>query len=233
MSYNLLTVDNPKTRKGEKHGWLTGVLHLAPASLSGYNVCPYSTPGCREACLNTAGRGWMAPVQEARVRRTRLFFQDRSAFMGTLISDIERLERAAKLRRLRCAVRLNGTSDIGWEAVSYGGLHLFDKFPRVQFYDYTKRLSRVLNPLPKNYSLTYSRSEETDTATIQELIRNRVAVAVVFSTRKGEELPKTWRGMRVLDGDAHDLRFLKRGGIVGLRAKGRAQQDKTGFVVQI
>ena len=52
---------------------MTFGLHLAPHTLSGYNVCPHASKGCAEACLNTAGRGRMNMVQDARIKKTIMF----------------------------------------------------------------------------------------------------------------------------------------------------------------
>ena len=70
-----------------------------------------------------------------------------------------------------------------------------------------------------------------------EALASGVNVAVVFNTRKGKALPTTWNSLPVIDGDAHDLRFLDprtpHGIIIGLRAKGRARKDTSGFVVNL
>ena len=48
------------------------------------------------------------------------------------------------------------------------------------------------------------------------------------------KLPKTFKGLPVIDGDKDDLRFLDpQGVIVGLIAKGKAKQDKSGFVIDV
>jgi hypothetical protein len=54
-------------------------------------------------------------------------------------------------------------------------------------------------------------------------------VAAVFSC----QLPDSWHGYTVINGDLSDLRFLdRRGCVVGLKAKGAAKRDTSGFVVQ-
>src|SRR4051812_19457599 len=121
----LLSVStDAKTVKGEKKGVLTGVLYLAPTTLSGYQVCPNATDGCIAACLYTAGQGVYANVQKSRLNRTRWFFEDRATFMDTLVADIQRLVRKATKEGMIPAVRLNGTSDIAWEkmAVAVNGV---------------------------------------------------------------------------------------------------------------
>lgn len=219
----LLTVGNPKLVKGESKGFLSFILHLAPASLSGYNVCPSASNGCAAACLNTAGRGGIFPaIQEARIRKTRWFFEDRETFLAQLVKDIKAGIKLAHKRGLTPVFRLNGTSDIRWE--NYG---IIQQFPDVQFYDYTKLANR--RDLPPNYHLTFSRSESNDLV-LPNIAHN---IAVVFDTPKGKALPTTWNGRPVIDGDETDLRFLDPTGvIVGLRGKGKARKgDHNGFVV--
>lgn len=227
----LLGTSNYKTIKGEKLGYLTFIMHLAPASLSGHNVCPMASPGCKAACLNTAGRGKMGTVQEARIRKTVSFFDDRGMFMNQLILDIEAGIRKADREDMIPVFRLNGTSDIRWETVEVAGhRNIMEMFPEVTFYDYTKLPNR--RNVPANYYLTFSRSE-TNENDIGEAICNGMNVAVVFDTPKGDALPKVWRNLEVVDGDENDLRFLDPcGSVVGLRAKGDGKKDSSGFVVE-
>jgi hypothetical protein len=232
---SLLAVSaDAKTVKGEKHGYLTGILYLAPADSvpDGITLCPMATPGCRASCLNTAGRGAFASVQTGRERKRAWFRTDRPGFLAALAADIRRLIRQAERRGLIPVVRLNGTTDIVWERVAP---ELFAQFPTVQFYDYTK-IARRLAPdwaRPANYALTFSRSEDNDPDARRILATGRGTVAVVFATRKGQPLPATWHGTPVIDGDLSDLRILDPPGVVvGLRAKGRAKADTTGFVVR-
>lgn len=230
MSALLAVNADAKTRKGFARGYLTGILYLVPADGSGLgNLCPHASAGCRAACLYTAGRGVMAPVKAGRMRKTRLFFESAPRFVDMLADDIARLAKRAAKRDMIPAVRLNGTSDVPWERMrGTDGRTLMERFPTVQFYDYTKRPNRV--NLPANYHLTFSLSEDNGVQALLEIGRGR-NVAVVFSTRKGEALPTTWQGYRVIDGDESDLRFLDEAGvIVGLRAKGDAKGEMSGFV---
>jgi hypothetical protein len=239
----LLTVENAKTVKGEKLGYLTGILYMTPArapSIDGANLCKYSTAGCRAGCLVTAGRGGFDSVAAGRARKRALWLQDPHGFILQLEKEIKALELRARRAGLRAVVRLNGTTDIEWETAAPG---LFEKFPRVQFYDYTKDPRRAIGapltmganaapriPRARNYDLTYSRAENRDAAAMGVLAAGG-RVAVVFSTKRGRPLPRTWKGYPVKDGDRHDLRFLERAGVVGLRAKGKAKKDTSGFVV--
>jgi len=233
----ILSVSNTKTRKGEAQGYLTGILHLAPANLSGYNVCPKASKGCIASCLNTAGRGRFTMVQEARIKKTKWYFEARESFMLQLVKDIMALERKAKRMGLTPVVRLNGTSDIPWENVSVytqvrsSGVttvihanSIMDAFPHLTFYDYTKRSNR--KNIPSNYHLTFSQSESNSDEALGVLVAGG-SVAVVF-----DELPKTYKGFEVISGDESDARFADpKNVVVGLKAKGKAKKDSSGFVV--
>ncbi len=230
-TYKLLNVDsNAKTVKGRKKGYATGILYLAPANLSGYEVCPGSSEGCRSACLNTAGRGKMTKVQEARVRKTKQFFEHKEQFLLDLEKDIERFVNWAIKKDYIPVVRLNGTSDLLWERTSFVGSdgnrysNMMERFPDIQFYDYTKLAGR--KNLPKNYHLTFSLHEANENRATKA-VANGMNVAVVF--RDG--LPKKYLKLSVVDGDETDLRFLdKKNRVVGLKAKGKAKKDTTNFV---
>ncbi len=222
----LLSTANPKIQKGTKLGYLSFILHLAPATLSGKETCPKRTAGCTSACLNTAGRGGMFRkgentniIQQARIRKTRMFFEARDAFMAALEADIKLgIRQAAKLG-LTPVFRLNGTSDLAWE--KYG---IIEKFPQVQFYDYTKVLGRKIAHL-QNYHLTFSAADGND-ADVAKAVSAGMNVAAVF-----DKLPSEYMGREVINADEHDLRFLDpKGVIAGLKAKGRAKKDTSGFV---
>jgi hypothetical protein len=233
-----LTTENAKTSKGESLGYLTAILYLAPSYLSGNNVCPHASAGCIQSCLFSAGMGAFGNVKRARIAKTKAFFHSPKAFIEQIACDIAAAQRKADREGLTLCVRLNGTSDLPWEV--FGGeigVSLMDRFPQVIFYDYTKNPSRIrkflAGNLPSNYSLTFSRSESNGETALQ-LAREGANVAVVFSTKKANGLPNSWGGREVVDGDVSDLRFLDaRGRIVGLRAKGDAKKDATGFVVSV
>lgn len=227
----LLGTGNPKTLKGQKQGYMTYILHLAPSTASGYQTCPGATAECARLCLNTSGRGRMASIQNARIRKTRWFFEDRAGFMAQLVKDIQAGIRKADRDGYIPVFRLNGTSDIRWESVKVGDhRNIFEMFPNVQFYDYTKLANR--RNIPANYHLTFSRS--VDSPLIGEAFDNGMNVAVVFSTAKKDSLPVEWKGTRVVDGDETDLRFLDpTRAVVGLRAKGFAKGAVSDFVVNV
>jgi len=227
--FKLLSTANPKIQKGTKLGYLSFILHLAPADLSGHNTCPKATAGCRAACLNTAGRGGMFrkgentnTIQKARIRKTVQYFFDRDQFLADLEADIRRGIRFAEKQGLTPVFRLNGTSDL---AVEKWGI--IEKFPTVQFYDYTKVLGRKIKHLP-NYHLTFSQADGNE-ADVAEARRQGYTIAAVF-----DQVPAEYRGLPVHDADEHDLRFLDpKGSIAGLRAKGRAKKDYSGFVIRL
>ena len=231
----ILTVANYKTLKGRSVGFETFGIHLAPANLSGYEVCRYRSRGCTASCLNTAGMGAFSTVQESRKEKTKRLFEQQELFMSQLI-DVEipnAIKRCLK-KGLTPAFRLNLTSDVEWEKIQYLGRNVFEHFPNVMFYDYTKNIDRLALNIP-NYHLTFSRAE-----TKWSQVNSFVALshgfnsAFVFNVKKGQPLPEKHEGFPVIDGDAHDLRFLDpKGVIVGLRAKGQAKKDQTGFVVHV
>ena len=152
----LLATTNYKTSKGEKLGILTGILYLAPAKISGYEVCPMRSVGCTEACLYTAGMGIFSNVQKALIKKTKMFFEQRDEFFKLLHKDIKSLIAKAKKENMLPAVRLNGTSDINWVRFK-----LFEQYPEVQFYDYTKMLNHLTKDV-RNYHITFSKNEIND-----------------------------------------------------------------------
>jgi hypothetical protein len=234
----LLTQGNAKIVKGEKLGYTTKGIHLAPAQLSGFEVCQWRSKGCTASCLNTAGRGQMNSIQVSRINKTKLFFERKSEFLSKLAKEISSSIKLAMKKEMKSVFRLNLTSDISWEDVQlFKGTNLFQHFPETQFYDYTKSFKRMCSFLgkpfvkgeakfPSNYHLTFSRSETNDTK-CEMVLSMGGNVAVVFRN----QLPKTWKGYEVVNGDDNDLRFLdKQGVVVGLIEKGMAKKDSTGFV---
>ena len=228
----LLSVStDAKTTKGESLGFLTGILYLAPATTTKWNTCSMAKVAqCDKACLYTAGRGAMNSVQKARIRKTEWLFENTESFMLQLAEDITKLVAKAKKLGLTPLVRLNGTSDIRWETieVSYTKKNIFQMFPEVQFYDYTKDVNR--KDLPANYDLTFSYSGvEGFQPFVAKALKKQMRIAVVF--RKEQDIPTTFMGIPVVSGDNSDVRHLDDKVIVGLYAKGKAKLDTTGFVV--
>jgi len=228
----LLTTANAKIRKGEKIGFKTFGIHLAPASLSGFNVCKDASAGCAASCLNTAGMGAFSNVQNSRIEKTRLFFKDKAIFLSQLIKEITAAVKSAEKQNLTAVFRLNLTSDLPWEKIKLNGQSVFDLFPSVQFYDYTKSPERMTaflaGEMPQNYHLTFSKSE-TNGAIAESILKSGGNVAMVFR----KSLPSKWLGAEVVNGDETDLRFLDGAGkIIGLVEKGKAKKDESGFVIE-
>jgi len=229
--FKLLSTANPKIQKGTKMGYLSFILHLAPADLSGRETCPKRTAGCTAACLNTAGRGGMFKrgettnmIQKARIRKTQYFFNERDAFMFDLFKDIQKAIKFAERQGLTPVFRLNGTSDLSWEKYTVGttDMNLFQLFPTVQFYDYTKVLGRKVAQY-KNYHLTFSKADGNDSDVAEALFQGMSVVAVYDAIPAG-----------VPSADETDLRFLDpKGVMLGLKAKGRAKKDYSGFVIRV
>jgi len=223
---------NAKTVKGDRE-YLTAVMYLAPYKLAGLgNVCSMAEmAGCHEPCLNTAGRGKFTSIQNARIRKTRKFLENKDEFMELLYKDIDRFVKFCKKHNKIPAVRLNGTSDIRWELIKdKNKKSVFEAFPDVQFYDYTKIPNRKISLL-KNYHLTWSYSEANEKYSkyFTQAKKAGMNIAVVFRTK---DFPKKFLNWKVINGDEDDLRFLdKKNSIVGLYAKGSAKKDKSGFVI--
>jgi hypothetical protein len=237
MTFKLLSTANPKIQKGTKLGYLSFILHLAPADLSGHNTCPKATAGCKSACLNTAGRGGMFKrgettnmIQKARIRKTKYFYEDRAGFMLDLAYDIQKGIKMAEKLGLKPVFRLNGTSDLSWEKYEvpvFCTRNIFELYPNVQFYDYTKVLGRKVSDIP-NYFLIFSQADGNEADVSRAMVKG-MNVAAVF-----DQVPETYMGKPVINADETDLRFLDpKGVIAGLKAKGRAKKDYSGFVIRL
>lgn len=235
MKLNLISNGNTnaKTVKNEAE---TYILYLSPYNLndSGKNVCPWASKACAEACLNSAGRGRFTTVQLARRRKSNLFFSDRKLFLQQLVEDLTKINKKAIKENKLIYIRLNGTSDIDFNQLllRYFGIS-FVTFGSLRFYDYTKDKNRALKyPAYSEYDVyrvTYSRKETDTDLDIKLLLSTGINVAAVFAN----ELPETYLGYPVINGDLTDLRFNDPTGvIVGLKAKGKAKKDCSGFVIQ-
>jgi hypothetical protein len=221
-----------KTVKGNDDGYLTAIMYMTPFKSFGANLCPMAeTAGCIEGCLNTAGRGVMSSVQKGRARKTEWYVKDRAGFMAQLHKDLTRFQNYCDKRDIKPCVRLNGTSDIRWETILIDGQSIFNHFPAIQFYDYTKIANRKVDHI-SNYDLTFSYSEANPAYAKQVNIalERGLNIAVVF--RKKESIPKTFLNLLTIDGDKNDMRFLDpKQTVVALYAKGKARKDTSGFVI--
>lgn len=221
---------NPKVAKNMKDDVLTIPHNLAPHKSAGFNTCAQASKGCIAACLNTAGNPvYLNGKLKARHNRTQAFFRARKAYVALIAFEIQsHIIRANKLG-MKAGVRLNTTSDIMWESVYLdNGETLFELFPIVSFYDYTKITKRMFKSLPSNYHLTFSKTESNDDD-VKRVLASGGNVAIVF-----DKLPESYMGYKVINGDLTDYRPSDDSGvIVGLKAKGQAKTDQSGFVVRI
>jgi hypothetical protein len=233
----LLTTNNAKTIKGEKLGYITYILYMSAytQNAKGINVCSHASAGCAASCLVGSGFGGMyTGVQKGRIEKTNYFLSNRTAFLFQLKSEIEKAIRKHEGNAI-VTIRLNGTSDLPYEKYKvFDGKNIFEIFPSVQFYDYTKNYLRFNKVLPSNYHLTFSRSE-TNHDKAMELLKRGINVAMVF-----DKLPSTFEGFEVINADLDDLRFLdKKGVICGLKYKkmtgkgaNNAEAFESGFAIR-
>ena len=172
----------------------------------------------------------MTSVQKSRLNKKYYFLADRLKFLNHLDREIKLSYARAKRKGFKYTVRLNGTSDLPFERYKLdNGLNLMENNPNVQFIDYTKITNRLLQKLPKNYSLTYSQAEN-NLKDVKQILKTKYNIATVFR----KKLPKKWLGREVINGDKHDLRHLDpKKVIVGLIAKGKAKKDFNGFVQDV
>jgi len=234
---NLLSTVNAKTVKGEKLGYTTYIMYLAPHTQNskGINLCSHASKGCAKACLFGSGAARFEEVQNGKRNKTEFYLADRTKFMWQLVKEITKAvklhsaivgEKQYKkngvdvLRYKNFAIRLNGTSDIPFEKIKIeNGKNIFEMFPNVTFYDYTKNPKRFNKELSKNYHLTFSRSEDNDKE-VDSILAKGGNVAVVFGVKNVNDLPTTYKGYKVINGDETDLRFLDEDNIVvGLKYK--------------
>jgi hypothetical protein len=159
-------------------------------------------------------------INESRIKKTKMFFEDREFFVRWMIEEIKQSKKKSEKLGYSFSVRLNNTSDISpemfWIRQEDGSTkNILQLFPDVQFYDYTKVPSRIeLTKKYKNYDLTFS-FDGTNLETCEKMLSSKVRVAMVFNT-----LPKKFLSYKVIDGDLYDMRYRdKKNVIVGLKFK--------------
>ena len=215
-----------KHTKAEKFMEQTYTIYLAPANLSGYEVCPGRTAECTKLCLNMSGRSKIEAyshknnIQNTRIKKTRMLFEQREFFVRWMIEEIKTAKAKAIKTGYRFSVRLNNTSDISPEQfyiVEDGKkINILEYFPEIQFYDYTKVASRTsLTKKYSNYDLTYSYNG-SNTEKCLEMLKNGIRVAMVFYP----VLPEKHWGYDVVNGDQFDMQYLRpKNVIIGLKYK--------------
>ena len=229
---------NYKANKNIKLGYHTYFLSLAHSDISGYNVCPMANKlkakennknksTCSAVCVGYHGfANIYKSIMKARIRKTKLFYENREEFFRLLIKDIESAIKSSIKKDLIPTFRLNTYSDIKYENIKVNHNNkvynnIFEIFPNIKFYDYTKIANRKT---PKNYELTYS--YYGNKKALNKEINNK-NVAIVFDL-----LPKKYKNKIVIDGDKTDLRLTDNDGnnvIVGLKFKGSKTDLQNGI----
>jgi hypothetical protein len=227
-------VTNSKTAKNELE---TYIMYLSPykGNSKGINICP-NAQNCINDCLFKQGKGRFSNVQNSRIAKTEFYLGFRVEFLTQLVKELTKIYTKAQNTKTKICVRLNGTSDLDFLAIVKNRLN-FDLLEYsttlessnygIIFYDYTKILGKVEKYQNTNYSLTYSfqGSNLDESLTALELGAN---LAVVFR----KKLPLEFLNTLVVDGDKSDLQTINhKGKVLGLKAKGSAKKDKSGFVV--
>jgi hypothetical protein len=215
-----------KMAKGKTFDVMTYSVYLASSDSSGYNVCPMANVFCKNACLNYSGHGRYNRTQKARIRKTRLFFENRDLFMKILFHEIAYFKKRAAKKGLSFAVRFNATSDINLKQLKLDGLNVLEQFPDIQFYDYTKVYKYLfLANEYENLDMTFSYSGENWNE-CENALQNGFRVSAIFE----KELPETFKGYPVIDGDQYDMRYFDPNDvIVGLRVKKVSSKELNQF----
>lgn len=249
MQNRIFSTDSAKAIKAQGFGYVNAIHYMAPSDLSGVNLCPHASAGCKALCLGWhSGQASMVKhdadlnsVRQSRIDKAQRFMRSRAEYMADVVRSIELLQAKAQRAGKKLCVRLNGSTDIAWEGIACWRKlqqrplepfrNLFEAFPDIEFVDYTKNPRRFERSLPANYHLVFSRSEENEAQAI-ELLSHGINVAAVFADK-----PAQWQGFDCIDGDEHDLRQLDprgaRGFVIALSPKGRkAKRDTSGFVVR-
>jgi hypothetical protein len=246
MGKSCLWSVSTKTEKSVKLGLadISLVLYLKPGVF-----CPKATEACLAGCLGDTSGHLAMPngnAQRAMLRRSKWYLEDRQAFQDALIAeacDIVRSWKRSNSRTPKVLVRLNGTSDLPWDATRLDLRRALHGDADLRFYEYTKKweLHRrfTLDAAEKEHAARFacvhvlSRHENTKEWEVLDACQRGYTVAVVFSTKAGQALPETYLDLPVIDGDLHDDRTVDPVGcIVGLRAKG-AMRKGSAMVVQV
>jgi hypothetical protein len=223
LSYLGMVNNSTKHEKAYKFNELVYTIYLSPANKSGYEVCPMRTKECTLLCLDESGRNRMDTkrnvINDSRIKKTKMFFENREFFVRWVIHEINSGIKKSQKLGYEFSVRLNNTSDLNPEMfyINDNGTkkNIFEIFPDVTFYDYTKVRNRFkLTEKYPNYDLTFSYSGENMEDCV-DVLSNGNRVAMVFKT-----VPTSYMGYTVIDGDQYDMRYRdEKNVIVGLKFK--------------
>jgi len=203
-------------------------LSLLPSVLSGTNLCP-NAGKCKFTCLAFAGAGNIITQDQIltkpiinMIHRTFFYLNDREGFEKLLCIEIENIHLKYSMMGKTMHFRLNTFSDIDWT-------HITNKYPEIQFYDYTKVWSRKST---QNYHLTFSSDEHKTSEMITEKLSQGENVAIVFS----KKVPNNFLNFQVINGDGSDNRYNDpKGCIIGLILKktmfAAQRQNEHGFAI--
>ena len=174
--------------------------------------------------MRSAGYGKFKKVREGRQKKTDLWLNNPDLFLELFANQLKNFQKLCDKQNVQAVHRPNTISDIDWEK------HVIPQlFPRMFFYDYTKRPFR-LTRVPKNYRLMFSFSGVPGYQNqVKAALKTDAPISAVFNG----PFPKEFLGREVIDGDRSDLISLYKGKkkIIGLKAKGDAKKDTTGFVI--
>ena len=231
-----LLSDGSTNAKTKKNSLKSFILYLSPYTQNsfGKNLCANATKGCIDSCLFTAGMGSFSNVQKARIAKTDYLLSDKVGFLDQLAKELLYHYAKAKKAGERVAVRLNGTSDLDFFTLlqKYAQLDVTKLADHMAFYEYTKNINYIKRwEGAPNITYTFSKSE-SNASLIPAAMAYGANVAAVFR----KELPATYNvggtEIPVIDGDTSDIIMMyNKGKIIGLRAKGKAKKDYSGFVI--
>ena len=220
---NYFNFDNAKTSKGLSLGYRTAILYMTPSrhEINGkiVNSCTMSNKACETLCLAKSGHGMKPIVKNARLERSKMFYENNDLFLKDIEREIKNHIKYSAKKNLIPVVRMNGTTDLNF-------FNIVRKFPNIIFYEYTKNIEMALNPeKPENLHYTFSYSG-TNFLDCLKALENNINVAMVFE--RNLKKPLTLLGYELIDGNNHDLRFLDdKGKIVALDFKAMMPKSAT------
>lgn len=203
---------NTKLRKNNKDIKIrVGGLSLYPND----TICPFrNVAQCAKPCLVSSGRGGFDNVKNGRQAKTDFYLRDRKGFIAQLKKELANFEKLCFKNGVVPYIRLNVISDIQWELETNGAIP--QSFPNINFFDYTK-VAKRLDRTPSNYQLMFSYSNAPQyQESVKKALKTNVPISVVFFG----DMPSTFMGKRVVNGDNSDIENLKhKGCIIGLKYK--------------